>query len=551
MRRLLSTLLALALTLSLASGVAHGADTNYSDLPASGWARDAVLAAGEYGLMGGMGDGTFGVGRSMTRAEFITVLVRMFRWSDAGGADAFTDISGSWARSAINTAVANGVVDPGGTFSPDRPITRREMAVMLVRALGYRTMAAGEASELSLPFTDVSADRGYIAIAYDIGMTNGVSATAYGPEATAKREEAAAMMVRIYQRQIAPTSFTHAFYAISSYSQLELAKKFDAVSFGWSRMTCGAAGPYLETTSAGGNEYAIPSGYEEPVAVLRNAGVKLHLSVFMDNSAGELAAMLADPAYRTAAVDAILAELSRSYEALGDNPYSGVTIDFEGLRSAQKDNYTLFLTELDSRLAAAGKTLYVAVMPATMDGVYYDGYDYQAIGELADKVILMAHNYNATSLEGFVGSAYYQNTALTPLASVYYSLRAVCDGTAGVQDRSKVVLAMSMASLAWEIDENDLLLSPTPLYPTTATIYSRLTGGAEMGWSETYRNPYLRYTTESGQRIFLWYEDQRSVVEKVALAKLFGVTGVSVWRLGTIPHYSDAGLYYDVMPALG
>ena len=551
MRRLLSTLLALALTLSLASGVAHGADTNYSDLPASGWARDAVLAAGEYGLMGGMGDGTFGVGRSMTRAEFITVLVRMFRWSDAGGADAFTDISGSWARSAINTAVANGVADPGGTFSPDRPITRREMAVMLVRALGYRTMAAGEASELSLPFTDVSADRGYIAIAYDIGMTNGVSATAYGPEATAKREEAAAMMVRIYQRQIAPTSFTHAFYAISSYSQLELAKKFDAVSFGWSRMTCGAAGPYLETTSAGGNEYAIPSGYEEPVAVLRNAGVKLHLSVFMDNSAGELAAMLADPAYRTAAVDAILAELSRSYEALGDNPYSGVTIDFEGLRSAQKDNYTLFLTELDSRLAAAGKTLYVAVMPATMDGVYYDGYDYQAIGELADKVILMAHNYNATSLEGFVGSAYYQNTALTPLASVYYSLRAVCDGTAGVQDRSKVVLAMSMASLAWEIDENDLLLSPTPLYPTTATIYSRLTGGAEMGWSETYRNPYLRYTTESGQRIFLWYEDQRSVVEKVALAKLFGVTGVSVWRLGTIPHYSDAGLYYDVMPALG
>ena len=421
---------------------------------------------------------------------------------------------------------------------------------MLVRALGYRTMATGEAAELSLPFTDVSEDRGYIAIAYDIGMTNGVSATAYGPEATAKREEAAAMMVRIYERQIAPTSFTHAFYAISSYSQLELAKEFDAVSFGWSRMTCGAAGPYLETTSAGGNEYAIPSGYEEPVTVLRNAGVKLHLSVFMDNSTGELATMLENPAYRTAAVDAIMAELTRPYEALGDNPYSGVTLDFEGLRSAQKDYYTQFITELESRLTAAGKTLYVAVMPATMDGVYYDGYDYKAIGELADKVILMAHNYNATNLEGFVGSAYYQNTALTPLASVYYSLRAVCDETTGVQDRSKVVLALSMSSLAWEVDENDLLVSPTPLHPTTATIYSRLTGGAEMGWSETYRNPYLRYTTESGQRIFLWYEDQRSVVKKVALAKLFGVTSVSVWRLGTIPHYSDSGLYYDIMPAL-
>lgn len=550
MKRFLSTLLAFVLTLSLVSGIACGADVNYSDLPASGWAREAILSAGEYGLMSGMGDGTFGVGRSMTRAEFITVLVRMFGWSEAGGTDAFTDIGNSWARGAINTAAANGVVDAGGTFSPDTPITRREMAVMLVRALGYQTVAEGEAEKISLPFTDVSADRGYIAIAYDIGMTNGVSDTAFGPETTATREQAAAMMVRIYERQIAPTSFTHAFYAISSYSQLELAKEFDAVSFGWSRMTCGAAGPYLETTSAGGNEYAIPSGYEEPVQVLRDAGVKLHLSVFMNNTDGELAAMLENPAYRTAAIDAIMAELSRTYEALGYNPYTGVTLDFEGLRSAQKDNYTQFITELDARLTAEGKTLYVAVMPATSDGVYYDGYDYRAIGELADKVILMAHNYNATNLEGFVGSTYYQNTALTPIASVYYSLRAVCDGNTGVQDRSKVTLALSMASLAWETDESGLLTSPTPLYPTTATIYSRLTGGAEMGWSDTYRNPYLRYTTEEGQHIFLWYEDERSVAEKVALAKLFGITSVSVWRLGTIPHYSDSGLYYDVMPIL-
>ena len=96
--------------------------------------------------------------------------------------------------------------------------------------------------------------------------------------------------------------------------------------------------------------------------------MKLHLSVFMDNSTGELATMLENPAYRTAAVDAIMAELTRPYEALGDNPYSGVTLDFEGLRSAQKDYYTQFITELESRLTAAGKTLYVAVMPATSRG---------------------------------------------------------------------------------------------------------------------------------------------------------------------------------------
>ena len=36
----------------------------------------------------------------------------------------------------------------------------------------------------------------------------------------------------------------------------------------------------------------------------------------------------------------------------------------------------------------------------------------------------------------------------------------------------------------------------------------------------------------------------------MALAKLFGITSVSVWRLGTIPNYSDAGIYYNVMAIL-
>ena len=549
MKRLYSLLLAAALIFVLAPGACAEAD-GYSDLPATGWAREAILSAGEYGLMMGKGDGIFGVGQTMSRAEFATVLVRMFGWSEVRGADSFTDIRKSWARGYINAAAANGVLDSGGTFSPDKAITRREMAVMLVRTLGYQDLAEKEAKDYALPFTDVTADRGYIAVAYDIGMVNGTSATTFSPESTATREQAAAMLVRVYERRTADTDWTHAFYAISSYSQLELAKSFDAVSFGWSRMTLTQAGPYLETTNAGGNEYAIPQGYEEPVQVLQSAGVKLHLSVFMDNSSGDLAALLGNAAFRTAAVDAIMAELSRNYEELGYNPYTGVTLDFEGLRAAQKADYTQFLTELEARLEAAGKALYVAVLPATADGVYYDGYDYRAIGELADKVILLAHNYNAMNLSGFEGSTYYQTTALTPIQSVYYSLRAVCDGQTGVADRSKVTLAINIASLAWETDEGGRLTSPTPLYPTTATIYSRLAGGAEMGWSETYRNPYLRYTTESGQHIFLWYEDARSVEEKVDLAKLFGITSVSVWRLGNIPHYSDPGLYYDVMTAL-
>ena len=75
-------------------------------------------------------------------------------------------------------------------------------------------------------------------------------------------------------------------------------------------------------------------------------------------------------------------------------------------------------------------------------------------------------------------------------------------------------------------------------------------GGAERGWSETYHNPYLRYATPEGQHVFLWYENGRSVGEKVSLARMFGVKNVSVWRLGLIPSYQDQGLDFDVMAAL-
>ena len=119
-----------------------------------------------------------------------------------------------------------------------------------------------------------------------------------------------------------------------------------------------------------------------------------------------------------------------------------------------------------------------------------------------------------------------------------------------MQDTSKLTLAVSFTSVAWETDAAGQLISETPLHPVPSTIYSRLTGGGEMGWSETYRNPYLRYVTEDGKHIFLWYEDERSVEEKASLARMFGITGVSVWRLGLIPSYADAGLYYNVMNVL-
>lgn len=547
MKKLSSLLLALVLLAAPCTALAAG---GYQDVPAGNWAVPVIQAAKDYGLMGGTASGVFGFGQTISRAEFVTVLARMFQWDTSAASSGFSDTKGHWAEGYLAAACQHGAIDKGGAFRPDSPIARQDMAVMLVRALGYQSVAE-QAGGYAIPFTDVTANRGYITVAYDIGMINGVTPTQFSPTSSAKREEAAAMLVRVYEKYTAKTDWLHGFYAISSYQQIGLTKDMDAVSLGWSRMTYTAdGGPVLNTTSSGGNVYAIPAGYESAVKELQANGCQLNLSVFMDNTGGGLTSLLGSAEARERAVALILAEATRVYPEVGSSPYTGVTIDFEGLAGADnRTNFTRFLTDLSKQLKAKGLALHVAVMPATADGAYYNGYDYRAIGQLADKVILMAHDYQPSSLAGFVGTTYYKNAALTPFQSVYYSLRAATDPATGVQDVSKLALAISCSANAWQTDPAGKLTSDKPILPTMATVTARLKAGAAIGWSEIYRNPYATYETESGQHVFLWYEDSRSVGEKVRLAKLFGVTSVSLWRLGNLPNDNTDGLYLNLLPA--
>ena len=108
---------------------------------------------------------------------------------------------------------------------------------MLVRALGLKSAAVLAEKRGSLPFTDVTIRKGYISVAYAIGMTNGTSASTFSPDNSATRAQAAAMLVRIYEKLQKKTDWVHGFYAISSYNQISLTDYMDAVSVGWSRMT--------------------------------------------------------------------------------------------------------------------------------------------------------------------------------------------------------------------------------------------------------------------------------------------------------------------------
>lgn len=543
MKKILRCAITAAVTTMLVATMASAA---YKDVPSESPLAGEVHKATEYGLMNGYNANTFGYSDSMTRAQFTAVLVRMMGW------DAVTPETASYADvpvghtwfDEIETAAAHDVTGIWVNFRPQDPITRGEMAEMLVRALGLKSAAESlNSSQVpnsdaysilhgQLPFTDLEyGNEGYIAVAYAIGMTNGTSATTFSPERTATRGQAAAMLVRIYEKLHQETDEVHGFYAISSYNQLSLADEMDTVSAGWSRMTWDGETALLSTTSANGNEYYVPNGYSE---VTEQLDGKLNLSVFMDGN--DAKSLLASEYGRSQTVEQIIHELTVDYRAIGENPYDGVTIDFEGLRGAQKQDFVRFLSELKLELDEIGKKLYVCVSPVLSTGYYganyYDGYDYAAIGELADKVILMAYDYEAKDMGQFVGTNYYGTAATTPINEVYLGLRAIT----AQMDPSKVLLGFSCRSVGWQIDNGGKLVSGIPFYPTMETVAKRLAqADTEIGWSDEYQQPYAIYQTEDRNRYFLWYQDGASIQVSMNAAKLLGVTGASIWRLGAIP----------------
>ena len=123
---------------------------SYSDVPQDFWAAESIQKAGEYGFISGMGDGIFGVGENVTKAQFISMVCRLFNWDIIDYQ--YSSINDNqnpenWYYEYVETAALNGAIDKGGFFNPENNITREEMAVIIINALGYSGLV-GEADAL-------------------------------------------------------------------------------------------------------------------------------------------------------------------------------------------------------------------------------------------------------------------------------------------------------------------------------------------------------------------------------------------------------------------
>ncbi|MFM9331498.1 immunoglobulin-like domain-containing protein [Paenibacillus mesotrionivorans] len=135
-------------------------ERSFSDVDSSHWAKTVITRMAAKHVINGVDDTRFEPQGSVTRAEFAAMLVRLLAIQPAGGktAAAFSDVpQDAWYADAVAAAAQAGLVTgrSAGGFEPDGTITRQEMAVMLIRALEWKT-GRKPASQPDISFTDSS-----------------------------------------------------------------------------------------------------------------------------------------------------------------------------------------------------------------------------------------------------------------------------------------------------------------------------------------------------------------------------------------------------------
>ncbi|MGC5774815.1 S-layer homology domain-containing protein [Paenibacillus pabuli] len=153
----------------------------------------------ERGFVSGYKDGSFKPGGLLTRAEASKILALNLGLNVTKSFNpTFKDVPTSdWAYPYIEALKEAGVIDgfQDGTFKPNSPITRNEMAKIIVNGYGLEP-----AKEINLPFTDTQLKNNwaapYIQALYDLGITTGQSALKYGGISTVTRGEMAAFTIR-------------------------------------------------------------------------------------------------------------------------------------------------------------------------------------------------------------------------------------------------------------------------------------------------------------------------------------------------------------------
>lgn len=199
--------------------------------------------------------------------------------------------------------------------------------------------------------------------------------------------------------------------------------------------------------------------------------------------------------------------------------FGGLDIDFEYIMAEDRQAYADFVKRTTQIMNQFGYQVTVALAPKTSSeqmGLLYEGVDYRALGEAANRVLLMTYEW---------GYTYGPPMAVAPINMV----RRVVDYALTEIPKYKISLGIPNYGYDWPLPyERGVTRAET--ISNLEAIEIAIENGAEIQFDEEAMSPYFRYW-KYGIEHEVWFEDVRSYKAKFDLIKEYELTGAGYWQI--------------------
>ncbi|MCC2931549.1 glycoside hydrolase family 18 protein [Bacillus sp. LBG-1-113] len=205
------------------------------------------------------------------------------------------------------------------------------------------------------------------------------------------------------------------------------------------------------------------------------------------------------------------------YNLVSTRGYGGVMIDFEKVSAADRDLFTGFLRQLRDRLQPGGYVLTIAVPAKTSDDIsWLRGYDYGGIGAVVNYMFIMAYDWHHAGSEP------------GPVAPITEIRRTIEFAIAQVP-RRKIIIGVPLYGYNWIIPYQTGTVASA--ISNQKSIETAMRYQAPIQYSNEYQSPFFRYRDEQGRTHEVWFEDVRSMSQKMLIVREYGLQAIGAWQL--------------------
>ncbi len=193
----------------------------------------------------------------------------------------------------------------------------------------------------------------------------------------------------------------------------------------------------------------------------------------------------------------------------------GINLDFENMNKEDKDMYSRFVIELAPRLKDLGKTLTIDVTAPDGSETWSLCFDRDVLANVSDYIVFMAYDQYGTggNKEGTTaGYNWVENNV-----NKFIGQEAVA--------KEKIILGIPLYTRLWKEDGGKITSKVVNIKDVDSTLPSDI----KKKWDEELKQNYVEYTDGSAT-YKMWIEDEKSIAEKIGLAKKYDLAGIAFWE---------------------